>query len=137
MAWPPAASSTTYTVRVGTLPTTVAWGTDGIYSGAIVISFRSSQMAEEVKIENGSGLTATLIGLLDGETCEITCVDDRAITWPQFFATIALYDPNNTGGGTIGSTTTFQVISGDYNVARKQPGERVILAKKYTLITPS
>jgi hypothetical protein len=137
MAWPPSPSSTTFTERVGTLPTTVAWGTDGIMSGAIVISFRSSQMAEEVKIENGSGLTATLIGLLDGETCEITCVDDRAITWPQFFDTVELFDPNNAGGGTIGAPINFQVISGDYNTARKQPGERVILAKKYTLVPVS
>lgn len=134
MAWPPAAGSTTFQVH-GTLPATIAWGTDGMYSGIIVKSVRVRQMIEEIKIENGSGLTSNQVLLNDGDEVEITCVDDRALTFPASNATITLLSPLPTGAA--GTSELFQVIDNSYNAARKQEGERVIMAKKYTLITAS
>jgi len=93
-------------------------------------------MVEEIKIENGTGLTSEQIMLVDGEEIEITVVDDRNIAFPQATNTITLLSPI-TNTGTVSSNTTYQVVNNNYNAARKQEGERVILAKKYTLITPS
>lgn len=113
----------------------MAWGTDGIYASVIVKSIRSMQMIEEIKIENGSGLTATQVLLNDGNDVEITVVDDRSVTFPASNGLLVLLDPLPTGAG--GTSTTYQVVNNNYNAARKQEGERVLTAKKYTLITPA
>lgn len=134
MAWPPAASATTFTARLSTI-TTLAWGTDGIYASVIVKSVRASEMVEEANIANGSGLTAVQVGLKDGEQVEITVEDDRSITWPSFMGLVTLINPRPTGA--TGTSTVFQVIHNDYNISKKQNGERTLLCKVYTLITPS
>lgn len=136
MAWPPAAGSTTFTARTGTgAPTTIAWGTDGIYASVIVVSAKSELMLEEIKIENGTGLTAETINLKDGQMMEITVIDDRSITFPDWMTTVTLIDPQPTGAG--GTSTTFQVLSNNYQAERKKEGQRTLQCKKYTLITPS
>lgn len=171
MAWPSPSSG--FQAR-GSEPTSIAWGTDGILnltpnsgttSSVIVKSVRSMRMIEEVKVENGTGITTTEIILNDGDQTEITVVDDRNISFPDSGTVIALLNPiggsgstinaglNNGGinlngpggvngtsnnlGGLAGTTELFQVINNDYNAARKQEGERVLLAKKYLLITAS
>lgn len=121
-------------------PVTIAWGTDGIYYGVIVKSIRSSRMVEEVNIENGSGIVSTQIIIQDGDQVEITVVDDRSVTFPDSTQVVTLLNPI-TPTGTLDSSVggvleSFQVINNDYNVARKQDGERVLLAKRYVLITP-
>lgn len=92
-------------------------------------------MQEEVQIPNGSGITATDVMLNDGEQVEITVVDDRSLTFPDWGATITLIDPRATGAA--GTSTTYQVITNDYDAERKREGQRTLLCKKYTLITPS
>ena len=135
MAWPPASSiNSTGLGYEGSLPTTLAWGTDGLYPGVIVTSVRDSQMIEEIKIDNGSGITATQIILKDGEQYEITVIDDRSITWPSSGTTVTLYSPLFTGGSA--TSVTFIVVDNAYAAARKAAGERTLLCKKYTLITP-
>jgi len=145
MSWPP----TTGFSHHGAEPAIVAWGTDGILvsnvAGAnltnvgagtfnvIVKNIRSMQMAEEVKIENGTGLTATQIILIDGNQVELTVVDDRNMIFPTVDQIIALIDPI-TESGFPSVRTFFRVVSNDYNAARKQEGDRVMLAKVYTLI---
>lgn len=132
MAWPPA---TGFTAK-GSTPATVSWGTEGIYGGVIVKSVREHEMIEEIKIENGTGLTAMQILLNDGKQMDITVIDDRALTFPLATATITLLEPI-TATGTVNSGTLMQVVDNDYNAATKQPGERVLVCKRYTLITPS
>lgn len=135
MAWPPASSIAAGLGYKGALPVTLAWGTDGLYSGVIVSSIRPAQMIEEIKIENGTGLTATQVLLNDGMQVEITCVDDRSVSWPSSGATVTLLNPLPTGG--TATSTTFQVVDNSYQGTRKASGERTLLCKKYTLITPS
>ncbi len=134
MAWPPTENSANTYYRRGTTIATLGWGTDDLYSGVIVKSMKTSEMVEEIKIENGTGLTAVLVGLKDGDQAEITCEDDRAVTWPSFMGIVTLLSPRATGG-TV--STSFQVISNDHNAARKQNAERTLLCKKYVLITPA
>jgi hypothetical protein len=135
MAWPPASSIATGLGYKGALPVTLAWGTDGLYSGVIVTSIRPAQMIEEIKIENGTGLTATQVLLNDGVQIELTVVDDRSITWPSSGATLTLLSPLPTGG--TATSITLQVVDNSYQGTRKATGERTLLCKKYTLITPS
>ena len=134
MAWPPSAGSSTFAARLSTI-TTLAWGTDGIYANVIVKSIRSDQLIEEVNISNGTGLTAVQVVLNDGAQIEVTVEDDRSITFPDSMGTVTLLDPRPTGAGA--TSTTLQVIHNNFSSAKKQNGERVLLCKKYTLITPS
>lgn len=136
MAWPPVLPIVgEVEAKIGTLPTTIAWGTDGILSGAIVISCRAVPLQEEIQIPNGSGITATDIMLNDGEQVEITVVDDRSLSFPDWGAVITLIDPRATG--TSGTSASYTVISNDYNAERKREGQRSLLCKRYNLITPS
>jgi hypothetical protein len=97
-------------------------------------------MVEEIKIENGSGPTATQVLINDGLQMEVTVVDDAAVTWPQvpggaFSAGTGnvVYINDRMNGTNIG----FQLVNNDFNAARKQEGERVMLCKRYNLISPS
>ena len=134
MAWPITFNLTNGVGKAGTLPSLIAWGTDGMLTSTIVKSVRATQMIEEIKIEQGSGLTATQILLYDGDEIEITCVDDRSITWPLSGGTITLINPQP--NGTSGTSEVYQVLNNNYAIARKAEGERTILAKRYLLITP-
>ena len=135
MAWPPASNIATGLGYKGVLPTTIAWGTQDLYSGVIVTSIRPAQMIEEIKVENGTGNTATQVLINDGQQVEITVVDDRSITWPSSGGTLTLLSPLPTG--LTATSTLFQVVDNSYQGTRKAPGERTLLCKKYTLITPS
>jgi hypothetical protein len=91
-------------------------------------------MIEEIRIENGTGLTATDVILNDGDQCEITVVDDRIIAFPDSGAVVDLLNPITEGG--TPDTESFLVINNDYNAARKVEGERVMLCKHYILGIP-
>lgn len=135
MAWPTNFNISTLNVgKAGTLPSLIAFGTDGMYTSVIVRSCRSTPMISEVTEEQGSGLTSTDIIINDGDEVEIVVTDDRAITWPISGGTVTLINPQP--NGTVGTSELFQVINNNYSVARKQTGERTLLCKKYSLITP-
>ena len=136
MAWPITfnLNSTGIGSATSGIPGLLAWGTDGMINSTIVKTIRSTPMVEEVKIEQGGGLTATQILLNDGDEIEFTVVDDRAITWPLTGATITVINPQP--NGTNGTSQLFQVINNNYSTARKTDGERTIMAKRFRLVTP-
>ena len=134
MPWPLTFNLSNGVGKAGNLPSLLAWGTDGMYTSVIVKTIRASQMIEEVKIEQGSGLTATDILIYDGDEVELTVVDDRAITFPLAGGTVTLVNPQPNGTG--GTSELFQVINNNYTTARKVEGERTMLCKRYLLITP-
>lgn len=133
--WPPASNISTGLGYKGPLPVTLAWGTDDLYSGVIVTSMRPAQMIEEIKVENGTGLTSTEVLLNDGMQIEVTVVDDRNITWPLAGAVLTLLNPLPTG--VSATSILLQVVDNSYQATRKAPGERTLLCKHYTLITPA
>ncbi len=132
MAWP----ISTSTVENGfgyksILPTTLAWGTEGIITGVIVTSIKVNQMIEEITVENGSGVISALILINSGDQVEITVVDDRSnLSWPRAGDIITLINPLPSGLS-ISVTTNFIVIDNSYQGARKAPGERTILGKAF------
>lgn len=132
MSWPPAYSA----AFVGAGLTTVKWGTDGIFDGNpnaiggayIVVSLRSMDIFETIYIENGTGLRATRIGLIQGRELELTVVDDTSLAQPTYGAQLTLVDP-------ISATAMdLTVIDNSYNTARKQEGQRVMRVVFDTLI---
>ncbi len=147
MPWPPTPTAAYYIQKNGTgAPTTLVWGTDGVYASVIVKSMRSSQMAEEIKIENGTGLTAVEILLVDGVEIEVTVVDDNSITFPLVGGTVTLFSGVTNAGLLVGPgsfsnnskvSMVMQVVNNNTSNARKQEGERTLTCKKYSLIGPT
>ena len=134
MSWPISFNISQGIGKAGTLPTLLPWGTDGLLSGIIVKTIRASQMISEVQIEQGSGLTATDVLIYDGDEVEMTCVDDRAASWPLAGGTVILNNPQP--NGTSATQELYQVINNNFTTARKVEGERTMLCKKYLLILP-
>ena len=54
--------------------TSIVWGTEGIYSGYIVVSANESQRIEEIDIEQGAGFEAIVILLNKGLDVEIEVI---------------------------------------------------------------
>jgi hypothetical protein len=118
MAWPPSTGNPQYFYEEGI--TTVVWGTDGLLTGHIVKSMRSTTDAEKIYIENGVGLRAVRIRLIHGKSYELTIVEDTTFVPPTPGETLAIYDP----GGRL--QATMSVDSDDTACSRKAEGERTI-----------
>lgn len=123
MAWPPAVSTSFLSTS-----TTVQWGTDGILTGFIVKSIRSTDTQEVIYIENGTGLRAIRIQLWQGREVEITVVADDNFTHPSPETSLTVIDPLS------GTSMTFKTTANAFNATRKQEGERIISAVFDTLI---
>jgi len=123
MSWPPAVSTSFLSTS-----TTVQWGTDGILTGFIVKSIRSTDTQEVIYIENGTGLRAIRIQLWQGREVEITVVADDNFTHPSPETSLTVIDPLS------GTSMTFKTTANAFNATRKQEGERIISAVFDTLI---
>jgi antitoxin component of MazEF toxin-antitoxin module len=131
MAFPPTSNINAGYIATGTLPATIAWGTDGTLPNLayIVKSVKATDVAEYIYIENGTGLRTKRIGLIQGREVEITVEDDLAISPPVKGANVNLLDPLNNF-----ASHNFVVLDNNYNAARKQNGERIIRAVYDTMI---
>lgn len=116
-AWPPVITAGTY---IASNASTLVWGTDGFWGSYIVKSIRSTDVVENIYIENGTGIRAKRIQLWQGREVDITVVDDTAMTIPKPGTSVSFKDPISK------ETFAFKVINNDYNAARKQEGERVL-----------
>lgn len=123
MSWPPSVSTSFLSTS-----TTVQWGTDGILTGFIVKSIRSTDTQEVIYIENGTGLRAIRIQLWQGREVEITVVADDNFTHPSPETSLTVIDPLS------GTSMTFKTTANAFNATRKQEGERIISAVFDTLI---
>lgn len=131
MAWPPATSTAFLLQGV----TTIKWGTDGIWTGYTVVSCTPNDEVETLYVENGTGLKSTRIILWQGRRMNITVVDDTTITPPTPGSTVTLA---NIISSTTGSTNlTFRIVENSYNAARKEAGQRVLVAEYLTNIEGS
>lgn len=122
------------------ITTTLAWGTESMHLSYIVKSARVQRMNDEVKIEQGSGLTAIDVVVQDGTQIEVTVVDDVKILPPDTGTVVYFVNPLDAAGfhsapWGIASRTGLYVIDNSYNMARKQEGERVLLCKVFNAMT--
>lgn len=144
MAWPPA--NTTAYLSQGY--TTIRWGTDGLlpnsgnngtgggvqasgYTGFYIVeSIRGQDEIENIYIEQGTGLKATRIQLIQGRNYVVTAVDDTLMTPPAAGNLYTLVDPISGGGNTY----NFRVTANGYNASRKVEGKREFTLEYLTLI---
>jgi hypothetical protein len=136
MAWPPTSNGANVIIK-GSV-TTIVWGTSAFAPGfgtqAIVKSIKITERNSEFPIEQGAGLTAQEVLLLDGLNAEITVEDDSNITWPIGGANFTLVCPQiGFNGASNTANIAYLMINNDYNGARKTAGERVILGKAFAL----
>lgn len=130
MSWPPSPNSN-FIVNGSTSSTTLNWGTDGLYGSAIVKSMRRIDMTEEIKVENGTGLTAFFIQLVDGAEVEFTCVWDTATINEANFdigSVITLSNDPKTGQNNF----RFLVTQNPLNLARKEAAEFSVTGKYFS-----
>jgi len=107
---------------------TISWGTDGIYT-LIVKSIRIFDDNEIIYVEQGSGLRAHRIQLLQGRTVEFTCIDDEDVaSSPEPEESVVFWDP------IAMESVTFSCTHREKTGERKQPMDRVIHAVYDTLI---
>ncbi len=106
--------------------TTIVWGTEGIYSGYIVVSASESQRIEEIDIEQGAGFEAIVILLNKGVDVELEVIDDTAVTPPDITTVVTLVTPY----GTI----PMLMVGNKANQARKREGMRTFTFKSFNAI---
>lgn len=124
--------------------TTLIWGTAGVlqsplpssgYGGDgyyIVESIDSSEDAEQIYGENGTGIKCWRMTLTHGRKYNITVTDDSTMTPPSVNTTVTIVDQ-------LGDRTkqyVCKVLQNEHRGARKQPGQRVLQVESLTLIDP-
>ena len=109
-------------------PTTIVWGTDGLYSGYIVISAREETRVEEIDIMQGAGFTAIVVLLYDGNNVELTVVDDTAVNPPAIGAIVSVLSP-------FGAIINALVVNNGTDQERKREGHRTLSIKSYNAIS--
>jgi hypothetical protein len=132
MAWPSpntaATSSATWSpnFNVNGL-STIVWGTEGLYTGYIVVSANESQRIEEINIEQGAGFEAIVILLNKGLDVEMEVIDDTSVSAPSAGSIVTFSTP-------YGSTPML-LVANKANQARKREGMRTFTFKSFNAIT--
>jgi hypothetical protein len=139
MAWPPAPTTDFLTSGV----TTIRWGTDGImantspngsgggFGGYYTIeTIRGTDKVDTMYIEQGSGLEATRIQLIQGRRYTMTVVDDTNMT-PPSFATKLSFEDTISGGAAL---YLFQLIENGDSTVRKAEHKRELTVEYLTCI---
>lgn len=106
--------------------TTIVWGTEGIYSGYIVVSATESNRIEEIDIEQGTGFEAIVILLNKGVDVELSVIDDPAVTPPDITTIVTLSTP-------YGSIPML-MVGNKSDQARKREGMKTFTFKSFTAI---
>ena len=113
----------------------LVWGTDlfktGSFSTSLIKSLSFGERNEEIKIENGSGLTAIFLMIKDGGDFDINLVDNAVSAWnpPSAGDTLTFLNPLD---GVAAATCVCTGIKGEY--ARKQEVGFAITGKSFALI---
>jgi hypothetical protein len=134
MPWPPTTPVQVSTGFIIEGISTIVWGTDWATIGfgggnyAIVKSIRPAERAEEIRIENGVGLTAIDVLLRDGYDYDVTVVDQFTVSYPVVGTFAAIITPFQS------SAVNGIVVSNSYDAARKKEGDRIFTMRSFTLI---
>lgn len=107
--------------------TSIVWGTEGIYTGYIVVSASEKSRIEEIDIEQGAGFEAIVILLNKGLDVDIEVIDDMLTTPPLVTNIVTLVTPF----GTI----PMALVGSDADQARKREGHRMFKFKSFSAIS--
>lgn len=130
MAWP---NVNTGSINIaGT--TTLRWGTGHAWApntSVVVISADSAKEVEKIYLEQGDGMKATRVTIMQGQTWDFTVQDDSGVTWPNVAEEVNVV---SFIGGTANYAYKGFVVDTNYRAARKTEGQRVIRLENMTLI---
>ena len=134
MPWPPSSPVQNANGFIIEGVTTIVWGTDWATIGfgggnyAIVKSVRPAERADEIRIENGVGLTATLVLLRDGYDYDVTVVDQYTVTYPIVGTFASILVPFTA------SPVNGIVVATAYDATRKREDDRTFTLRTFRLI---
>jgi len=109
-------------------PTTIVWGTCGLYSGYIVVSASETTRVEEIDIEQCAGFEAIVILLNKGYDVELTVIDDTNVVPPAIGAAVNLLNA-------YGASVPMLIVGMKSDQSRKREGMRTITAKSFNAIS--
>jgi len=109
-------------------PTTIVWGTCGLYSGYIVVSASETTRVEEIDIEQCAGFEAIVILLNKGYDVELTVIDDTNVVPPAIGASVNLLNA-------YGASVPMLIVGMKSDQSRKREGLRTITAKSFNAIS--
>lgn len=146
MAWPTTGATGNGNAATGQYiangtGTTLLWGTNNLANptGWLTITkFTQKTLAELIKLENGDGLTAGTVQLIDGAQWDIEVRDDTtqitsALTVGQ---RVSIIDGGGlVPGGTRGASYSAILTDTGWDAAPKTPAGRTLTAMKFILIT--
>lgn len=134
MAWPtPLNGSVTGIAAQGADATHIRWGTESLWGIFIVTRATQKPLNENIKLQQGRGLTSTRVQIVDGNVWELTVRDDDRMTVPAIGTVATVVDIAGLLG-TAGASVTGRIIENGYDVSPKSPGERTITIEKLTLV---
>lgn len=145
--WPPSITRVTAEVASDAV-TTVRWGTDGLVPGAneffyVCTRFNQNELTDVIELPQGSGLPMGRVYIRDGVQWSVTVRDDTNWTVTGLSGSgsvapvVGTYVTVADGAGMIGvvgTTYSARVVDNGYEAAVKQPGERVLVLERLTLI---
>lgn len=124
---------------------TIRWGTAPVASWLIVESVTQKRLVENIKLQQGAGLTATRIQIDDGTQWDVTVRDDDRVTAStlNIGQLVSIYDYAGQFGGTPAGTASHtgsvyakqaRVIENSYSAALKTEGKRSLTLELLNLI---
>jgi hypothetical protein len=140
MAWPtvPTGTLTAGVVGQGTEVTHMRWGTkDAVNAvGWYVISRVAQRLKkEDLQFDNGDGVQSGRLQLVHGSVWDVTVRDSTLMTPPRVGQFVTVVDMAGFVGTKVpGTYYSAYVLDSNYDAAPKQPGERVIVLERITLI---
>jgi hypothetical protein len=158
MSWPINPSNNAGEVKTGVIVSGqgsyLRWGTSGTTAATGIVPgtgwYAITRAAmrykkEDLQYDNGDGVQSARVQIVHGVVWDITVRDDTRMTPPVIGTKISITDiggliytltVTTPTAGTPGTVVTMQgyVLDSSYDTAQKQPGERVLVVERITLI---
>lgn len=113
--------------------TNIRWGTTGLVGTYIVTRFSQRELVENIKLPNGTGITATRIQLKDGIQFDVTVREIDDATPPKIGDLVAVLDEAKLVSGARANYSA-RVVDNNYDIAPKKEGERHLVLEGLRLI---
>lgn len=139
MAWPTIPTGTLTNGIIGQGDSTYfRWGTAGVVTNTgwyLVTRAAQRPKKEDFESNNGDGIQSGRVQMIHGVVWDLTVRDRTDMTPPRIGQYVTVVDMAGIcGTKVVGATYNAYVLDGNYDAAPKQPGERVVVLERITLI---
>jgi len=139
MAWPTIPTGVLTNGIIGQGDATYfRWGTAGVVTNTgwyLVIRGSHRYKKEDFESTNGDGIQSGRTQMIHGSVWDITVRDRTDMTPPRIGTYVTVVDMNGiVGTKVVGSTYSAYVLDSNYDASPKNPGERVVVLERLTLI---